>query len=404
LELEEAKDGPLAIVGGGPSLKYRWHELLGFDHILVLNGAYPFLVEKEITPEYFMMLDARKENKDFLRLAQKETRHFIAGQCDPGVFDSLEGFDTTLYLTILPETDEIVEGIDKPKHKIAGTVGTVGIKALCLAHALGYKDLHLFGYDSSHNGYHHAFPQALNDDSDTIEVIIEDKTYITSPTMANQSVEFVRMASGMVRMGFSIELHCDGLLPDLTAYSNKLGAIPLEEREKAKYMSMWEQPAYRKSAPGESHAEIALNLFETGTLIDFGCGTGRGAKIFQDHGYEVTGVDFSPNGLETEIPFVDACLWDLPDLKAEYGFCTDVMEHIPSEKVEEVLKGISRCCEKAYFNISIVDDSLGSLIGKKLHMTLMSPEGWRDLLSKHFKSVAILNVTKSDVSLLCSHG
>lgn len=396
LEQGEPKDRPLAIVAGGPSLAYHWHELatLGAD-VMALNNAYSFLLDRHITPDYFMLLDARQENVEFLRRTG-DTHHFLAAQCHPDVFDAMLGEQVTLYLTTLPYARELTAHIAKPKTLIAGNVGTVGIKALCLAYAIGYRELHLFGYDSSYaEDRHHAFPQALNDNAKTIEVWHEGKRYVTTPTFAHQASEFPWFASGMVRHhGCTIDLHCDGLLPDMVAAANVRGDIPLEMREQQKYVEMWHSEAYRKTAPGENHVDDAIRLLgmKPGeSVIDFGCGTGRGAQALRDMGMQVTAVDFAPNCLDRDVrvPFVQACLWDLPPMEANWGYCTDVMEHIPTEKVIDVIKGIAERVQGCYFAIAIRDDALGYITGKKLHLSLLEPLQWVTLLQQFWKHVSV---------------
>lgn len=394
LELEPLKDRPLVIVAGGPSLKERWFEIESHGgDILALNNAYNFLLDKGIDPDYFMLLDARADNVDFLRSPCKKTRHYIAAQCHPCVFDALTGYDTRLFLTILPDTLELTAHINKPKHRIAGAVGTVGIKALPLAYALGYRELHLYGYDSSYrNSEHHAFVQKLNDTSKVIDVYLNGKRYVTTPTLAHQVSEFCEFAAGMTRMGFDINLHCDGLLPDMVTFSNQEGEKPIELREREKYEQVWKHSEYRRQAPGERYISLAVQLLGAKrgeTIIDFGCGTGRAAQRLQDMGYCVTGVDFAANCLDEGItvPLVQACLWDMPVIKAKFGFCTDVMEHIPNERVEEVLKQISERCSSAFFNISTGSDNMGALIGKTLHLTVMNAANWEKLLIKYWGCV-----------------
>lgn len=412
LEIEPLKDRALVIVAGGPSLKDRWPEIKTHKDadILALNNSYAFLQDHGITPNYFMLLDARAENIEFLRCATPETSHYIAAQCHPDVFDSLDGYDTHLYLTVMPDTLELVSHIDKPKVQIAGTVGTVGIKALSLAYALGYRELHLYGYDSSYaDDEHHAFRQTLNDHANTLEVYLNGKKYITTPTLAQQASEFCSLVSGMVRhYGFDIELHCNGLLPDVVAFSNKLGEIPLEERERAKYEAMWALDVYRKDAPGEGMVAEAireLGLLPGDTVIDFGCGTGRASARLQSLGLQMKAIDFAANCLDVDVDvdFVHACLWELPDMQADWGYCTDVMEHIPSEKVQTVIEGIATRCRKgAFFNIATRPDSLGSRIGQKLHMTVMDAENWAILLRAYFEQVTF-QAREGEATFICFH-
>lgn len=405
MEIQPVKDRPLSIVAGGPSLLYRWPDLIG--DVLSLNNTYSFLIEKGIVPKYWMLLDAREENVEFLRDAHPDVEHYVAGQCHPAVFDRLSGFKTTFYLTQLPDTLEIVKDIDKPKHQLAGAAGTVGMRALSLAYALGYRELHLYGYDSSYmDGEHHAYKQALNDDSKTIEVFIDGKQFVTTPAFAHQSTEFPAFASAMVaHYGCSIDLHCDGLLPAVMQSAMQRGEQPLVEREREKYRAMWSNEKYRKTAPGEFHVEQAihhLGMSAGDSVIDFGCGTGRGAQRFQELGFQVTAVDFASNCLDegVKVPFVEACLWDLPPMKAKFGYCTDVMEHIPMEKVMDVLRGIHERCEAVYFNVATRDDSLGVLIGHKLHMTVMDAQAWLGVL-RRFWSIVEMAESDGEATFIC---
>jgi SAM-dependent methyltransferase len=115
---------------------------------------------------------------------------------------------------------------------------------------------------------------------------------------------------------------------------------------------------------------------EDGRFIDFGCGAGAASAALQEKGFAVTGVDHV-DARRHAIDFVQACLWDLPPLKADYGFCADVMEHIPFEKVESVIAGIKAACPKVFFNIHTKKDGFGpKLLGEPLHLTVREPDWW----------------------------
>jgi len=51
------------------------------------------------------------------------------------------------------------------------------------------------------------------------------------------------------------------------------------------------------------------------------------------------------------------------------------MEHIPEKDVDKVLRNITKSAEKVFFNISLLHDSCGKLIGEDLHLTV-KPAGW----------------------------
>jgi len=160
--------------------------------------------------------------------------------------------------------------------------------------------------------------------------------------------------------------------------------------EAEKYGKMWERPEYRKVSPGEGLAQVFLAQARPkpgAEVLDFGCGTGRGALMLAIlGGLRVTMIDFVRNSLDPEIrealstqahtlKFVKADLEQPIPVVAEYGFCCDVMEHIPPERVDRVLDNVLKAARHVFFSISTIPDKCGDLIGEDLHMTVQ-PYGW----------------------------
>lgn len=168
--------------------------------------------------------------------------------------------------------------------------------------------------------------------------------------------------------------------------------------EALKYGEMWKHDEYRQVAPGEQLAGEFLRVVQPkkgASVIDFGCGTGRGAFMLAlMGGLNVIMVDFVNNCLDDDIremlttqshalKFVKADLEKSLPVVAEYGYCTDVMEHIPTEKVGRVIQNILLAAQHVFFSISTVDDSCGKIIGEPLHLTVQPFEWWEEL----FKSL-----------------
>jgi SAM-dependent methyltransferase len=154
---------------------------------------------------------------------------------------------------------------------------------------------------------------------------------------------------------------------------------------------MWDNPDYRKTSPGEALTEffqIACKPEPEDFIIDFGCGTGRATKALKEAGFRVLGIDFASNCLDADIDvdFAEYNLWELPEeMKCDWGYCCDVMEHIPSSKVDDVLANIARSCRKGcFFNISMEPDNFSKGSSDKLHLTVMPVEWWINMLEKHF--------------------
>src|SRR6185503_12669572 len=226
------------------------------------------------------------------------------------------------------------------------------------------------GYDSCHkDNKGHAFHQKMNEGDPCAIVKFKGKEYTTSLTMKLQAEKFQSTAQALIDLGCKVEVHGSGLLPDIF---NALDSD--EEMERQKYQAMWTIPAYREEAPGERLVLKAIQTMKMkeGLVIDFGCGTGRSMQVFKANDFKVLGIDIASNSLDDdiELPVTHACLWDLPELQGDFGYCTDVMEHIPPAKVMDVLRNIMRCVPECFFQISLVDDNMGSLIGERLHLSV----------------------------------
>jgi SAM-dependent methyltransferase len=161
--------------------------------------------------------------------------------------------------------------------------------------------------------------------------------------------------------------------------------------EKQKYEKMWDIDDYRAVAPGEQTAMLFLEQAKPkkgSTCIDYGCGTGRGGLMTAlMGGLEVRLVDFASNCLDEEVKttinnhpdrlyFTE---WDLTKrmpFTSMYGFCTDVMEHIPPEDVDKVLANILLSSQHVFFQICNTPDHMGQRIGHPLHLTVESYDWW----------------------------
>lgn len=177
--------------------------------------------------------------------------------------------------------------------------------------------------------------------------------------------------------------------------------------ERAKYLEVWQRPEYRVVSPGMNEAERAsfvMRLRKGMSLYDFGAGPARATLWFQNvHGIKATAIDFAPNARETDVPFIEANLWELPETlpPADVGYCCDVMEHIPPEQIAMVLHGIVKHVRTGcYFRIATRPDHMGpKLIGKPLHMTVQPWQWWRDAVETAFDIVDVVESSDRHVTL-----
>jgi SAM-dependent methyltransferase len=109
--------------------------------------------------------------------------------------------------------------------------------------------------------------------------------------------------------------------------------------------------AYAKNvAPlyNPSDAARFLSLIPpTGSIIDIGCGSGRDAKVFSEMGYQVLGIDYSPNMIEiakATAPLAHFQVQDIQSLDLDTAFdgawANASLLHIPKSDIPRILAKI----------------------------------------------------------------
>lgn len=160
----------------------------------------------------------------------------------------------------------------------------------------------------------------------------------------------------------------------------------LAEIERAKYAQIWSTvPDYRNYSPGAENVQRFLDVLNpesAESVLDIGCGTGIAGVELAKRGLHVCWLDITDAGLLPEVPrgrFLQAPLWSHWTTHWRhgfaYGFCCDVMEHIPTEYSTLVVDRIVSACRTTWFQIALVPDVFGATIGQPLHLTV-KPFGW----------------------------
>lgn len=375
---EDANNTKILLCGSGPSIEDDIELIRALQEegaqIWALNNCANYLASFGILADVQVIMDAQPRTIELLGPAK---RHLFASQCDPSLFAAVPTAQLWHSTYGNFPVDE-QEGF--PSHSdycLIGAGVSVGNTAMVLAYALGCRNLHLFGFDSSHKeGKGHVQHQSMNDGDPCTVVEFRGKEYVCSLSMRLQAENFHARAKALQEAGCIIIVHGHGLLPD------QWNADMTEEE---KYSEIWKHLTYRTVSPGE---ELAVKFLEivrpqrNSRIADFGCGTGRGglaiSKLIQ---CQMTLVDFTTNSRDEEaqgLPFIkhDLTTPYLP-LYVNHGYCTDVMEHIPPELVDITIDNVMAACEDCFFQISTIPDSLGGLVGQDLHLSVHPHEWWK---------------------------
>ena len=179
--------------------------------------------------------------------------------------------------------------------------------------------------------------------------------------------------------------------------------LPEYTEEQKKYIQCYNLPEYRKTSYGDDLSDDFLKItspYKGCTIIDWGCGTGRGGRALYEKGdgLDVTLVDFAFNCLDDDVKeltkdndrfrFFEHDLNNSSDLQSELGYCVDVMEHIPGEEVDNVLRTILYSSKHVFFQICTKHDLFSKAfpeIGGEdgLHLTVKPYLWWLRKFSDH---------------------
>lgn len=373
--------GGIAIfVGGGASVADHLDDIRALVEqgatLFAINAASQYLRGHGIAVDWQVTCDAKAETATLVDPAARG--HLFASHINPATMDSVP--DPLVWHSSAHAKEEWFPAakVKRGGYAILGGEASSGLGALCAGFCLGFRRLEIFGYDSCHrDGQSHAYRQAMNDTIPMVTFEWAGRSFQTSITMRAQAERFPIAAQALQQSGATIKVWGDGLLQHMWL------APPEDLTERDKYTQIWKLEAYRACSPGELSASIFLAAMQVegkGPVIDFGCGTGRGGLALAKAGLDVTLTDFVSNCRDHEalwLPFLEFDLSKRCPLRAPYGYCCDVMEHLPPDQVDAVIANIMKSAAKVFFQIAIVPDTFGAVIGHELHLTVKPHDWWR---------------------------
>lgn len=396
-------NGIALLVGGGPSVDDYISDIIIMQDdgatVFAMNAASQYLRRNGVRVDWQVTCDAKPETATLVD--PSAGGHLFASHVNPATIDAAR--NPVLWHSAMHCKEAWFPPEKKKRggYALLGGEASTGLGALCVAYCLGFRRLEIFGYDSCHrNNQSHAYRQKMNDTIPVMEYTWAGRTFQTSITMRAQAERFPITAQALQQAGATLNLWGDGLLQHIWR------TPPDNISERDKYTKLWQTGTYRAYSPGEHAARTFLSLLPqdaTGPVIDFGCGTGRGGIEISKTGLDVVLVDFVSTCRDQEalsLPFLE---WDLTTpcpLRAPYGFCCDVMEHIPTEDVPKVLRNILQSANTCFFQISTVPDSLGVLIGQDLHLTVQPGSWWKDQIEMCGGAIEWSQLTATDVQFL----
>jgi hypothetical protein len=153
-DIRETCSGPIAIVGGGPSIEGQVGELKHLKDrgvpVIAISRMYPWCLNHGIVPDYVVSLDCMEEQEAGFATIHPDTTHFMASVARPEILERIQKEGGTVYLFDSRDDRKIKKLRRDAGYRVATVInagGTVVITCISVALTLGYTDLHIFGFD-----------------------------------------------------------------------------------------------------------------------------------------------------------------------------------------------------------------------------------------------------------------
>jgi len=198
--------GVVNLCGGGWSLDPS--KLRGRKQICAINQAHDHLIEHGVMPHWCVTVDPHERVPDMIT-PRRGVTYFVASQCDPALFDKLDGFDVRIFhITNSVPIDDLV----RSPLRVAGGTSSIA-RALALHWHRGCTVFHMWGFDCCGD---HAYVHRVNAGPDRIPVEILGKEYMTTPSLLRQARAFFQQLKDMKAIRPpKVIVHGDGLIAAL---------------------------------------------------------------------------------------------------------------------------------------------------------------------------------------------
>lgn len=222
-EFGVVKDDPVAIVGGGPSLKRYMKDLRKFQgKIFACGSVNDYLMQNVVIPDYAVICDPDPLSLKYYMLLSRHTTYLLGSNIDPVITKHMMEHVPRILLWHCHSPD--FEGKEKEVEiPYVGFNGgaTVGNRTMNLAYCMGYRDFHLFGMDTSLEGNSHHAYEFMDPAVEKVGKVYSIKVGKEEAQGEAFLCEGYHIAQATAFNGFcnevgkniKITFHCDGLLP-----------------------------------------------------------------------------------------------------------------------------------------------------------------------------------------------
>jgi len=398
----------IIFAGLGPSINHQWKALKNIDDrfiIIATNSSAEFLIKRDIIPHYIIAIDGRPGNWTLdLGDKCKDVVGIFSVCVEP---ESLMAWPGKIMIVPYGVDDKSLNG--KIKRRFGKPVSSGG-SAMNNAAAIFVEctKARIFiyaGHDLSFTDNYYADRESKNDESvyfwqtdvtgekvKTLIPLYEYKIWLENMMVQLfPEYHFFNCSEGI--LGVDVD---GSLLPFVTqssledAIQETKEALNIEEsplEDKLKYI----YDAFYDHDFGNLQRGVGIWRFVTKFYDDFnkgldvGCGRANGVQFSRENGFDVYGCDISDaamkcwkeRGVSEYCKVAPANKLPYKDQEFDFIVCSEVLEHIPEENINDTLKEIFRVgSDKYLFTIALGEEKIKIAGYIQTHITIKSPEWW----------------------------
>lgn len=205
-------------MGAAPSVKDYVDQIKQAQVILSVNGAHNWLIKHGVIPNIHVIseMDLTGVKEALGGEPHPGVAYYVSSYCAPAIFEQLQGYRQVLWHPYCaPEGyQQAIAEYFPGEFMVAGGFCTF-FRSITIATILGYRDLELFGVDSSFEGSSHVDGYALADKEARISIWGANpdglRRFTTQGGLAFQASEFLDYCK-FNQAGLRLRIHGDGLL------------------------------------------------------------------------------------------------------------------------------------------------------------------------------------------------
>lgn len=414
-DLPKHKNQAAIFIGASPILRKQWKAFREADERFVtiaVNSSAKFLINRGIKPDYVIYVDGKTSPDWSLNLGKKEEDIVLmASFCAaPEVLENWRG-KVCFIPYRLKECPKEMRKIKRRYKKFMPAGGNAFNAAIIIMMLCTEMKIFLFaGNELSWKRRYYVHTGGTNDSG--VYYFAKDihgKKVKTNVPLYNYKVwlEHVMCLSYPNYVFFNcsegiLGVDVDGdHLPfvyqetlenaiELTKGAFGFEKLPWEEQNRLIYEDAYQQRGYHPTH-SDNLWPMILDAVPFDRALDVGCGEGQGIKKARDMGKDVWGIDIADisriwkeNGIADYCMVAPAHKMPFDDNSFEFIVCSETMEHVPMDGIDDTLKEIYRVgSDKFLFTIALTHDTHARATGVGYHVTLKPKEWWFDKLEEH---------------------